>query len=174
MTRVPTATGSGDSQDTVVTTRTSDTSHTTELGERDEVVITVAEATSYSTILSEDDDAPAKPRYQPGDVIIEHDDLVDADIPPPSLESKVGINISDIDELVGDSAYRGMLVVDGARIAPRFAWISTTTSASGACVSFGSDERTSASASEGASWGAILILATTTTTTTDVRDSLRR
>ena len=121
MTRVPTATGSGDSQDTVVTTRTSDTSHTTELGERDEVVITVAEATSYSTILSDDDDAPAKPRYRPGDVIIEHDDLVDADIPPPSLESKVGINISDIDELVGDSAYRGMLVVDGARIAPRFA-----------------------------------------------------
>ena len=53
---------------------------------------TFAEAASYSTILS-DDDAPAKPRYRPGDVIIEHDDLVDADIPPPSLESKVGINI---------------------------------------------------------------------------------
>ena len=90
MTRIPSATGSGDSHDTVDTTRTSDT---TELGERDEVVITVAEATSFSTIISEDDDAPAKPRYRPGDVIIEHDDLVDADIPPPSLESKVGINI---------------------------------------------------------------------------------
>jgi len=31
-------------------------------------------------------------------VIIEHDDLVDADIPPPSLESKVGINIYDDDD----------------------------------------------------------------------------
>ena len=49
--------------------------------------------------------------------------MVDADVPPPSLESKVGINVSDIDELVGDSAYRGMLVENGARIAPRFAWI---------------------------------------------------
>ena len=107
MTRIATGTGSGDS------------SATTELGERDEVVITVAE--SYSTILSDDDDA--KPRYRPGDVIIEHDDLVDADVPPPSLESKVGINVADIDELVGDSAYRGMLVENGARIAPRFAWI---------------------------------------------------
>ena len=36
MTRFPTATGSGDSHETVDTTRTSDT---TELGERDEVVI---------------------------------------------------------------------------------------------------------------------------------------
>ncbi len=116
MARVPSATGSGDS------------SATTELGERDEVIITVAErarSSSFSTILSDDDDAPAKPRYQPGDVIIEHDDLVDADVPPPSLESKVGINVADIDELVGDSAYRGMLVDEntGQRIAPRFAWI---------------------------------------------------
>ena len=74
---------------------------------------------------SDDDDAPTKPRYRPGDVLIEHDDLVDADVPPPSLESKVGINVADIDELVGDSAYRGMLVDEntGQRIAPRFAWI---------------------------------------------------
>ena len=36
MTRIPSATGSGDSHETVDTTRTSDT---TELGERDEVVI---------------------------------------------------------------------------------------------------------------------------------------
>ena len=74
MTRDPAATGSGDS------------SATTELGERDEVVITVAErarSSSFSTILSDDDDA-LKPRYQPGDIIIEHDDLVDADVPPPS------------------------------------------------------------------------------------------
>ena len=115
MTRIATGTGSGDS------------SATTELGERDEVVITVAErarSSSFSTILSDDDDA-LKPRYQPGDVLIEHDDLVDADVPPPSLESKVGINVADIDELVGDSAYRGMLVDEntGQRIAPRFAWI---------------------------------------------------
>ena len=84
MTRIATGTGSGDS------------SATTELGERDEVVITVAErarSSSFSTILSDDDDAPAKPRYQPGDVIIEHDDLVDADVPlasPATAPRRVG------------------------------------------------------------------------------------
>ena len=84
MTRDPTATGSGDS------------SATTELGERDEVVITVAElseATSLSTILSDDDDA-LKPRYRPGDVIIDTVSMyrgkpkaldVERDVPVPAV-----------------------------------------------------------------------------------------
>ena len=105
MTRIPSATGSGDSHDTVDTTRTSDT---TELGERDEVVITVAEATSFSTIISEDDDAPAKPRYRPGDVIIEHDDLVDADIPPPSYRDKT----KAVRLMVVDAAAYAQLVLE--------------------------------------------------------------